>query len=70
MAATKIQRSFYLTEDQVRWIKVKSAERGMTSSGLVGELVDVARGAHTTDPAKIKAQGKNIHNVLAKIAKQ
>lgn len=70
MAITKIQRSFYLTDDQVRWIKVKSAERGMTSSGLIGELVDVARGAHTTSPSRIKAQGKNIHDILAKVAKQ
>ena len=70
MAITKIQRSFYVTEDQARWLKVRAAELGVTNSALVGELIDQARGAYTTPPASVKTQGKNIHSVLSKVAKQ
>jgi hypothetical protein len=43
VADYKIQRSFYMTEDQARWLKIRSAERGMTASALICELIDTAR---------------------------
>lgn len=69
MSDDRRQRSFYLTEDQHRWVRVQSASRGITASALVAELIDQAMSPKTTSPAKIKAQGQNIHSALAKIAK-
>jgi hypothetical protein len=70
MPNDKVQRSFYLSEDQARWLKVRAAETNKSASSLIAELIDSARGGQSTTPEQVESQMKNVHNVLSKIAKQ
>jgi hypothetical protein len=36
----KTQRSFYLTEEQATWLKMRAVERRMSASALVAEWID------------------------------
>lgn len=67
----KVQRSFYVTEAQATWLKVKAAEERTTVSEILGAWIDAAmlksdQGAQQALPAA----RKGTHDVLSKIAKQ
>lgn len=75
MASLKVQRSYYLTEDQARWLKVEAAKRAITISDLIGGLIEAERNpankpqTKTTSPSKVKADGENVHEILTRAAK-
>ena len=81
MTEPRIQRSYYLTEDQARRLKLRAVELDMTASDLLGWLIDHLDAAQiqraevqtkTQEQARTVAATKRArqHELLAKMAKQ
>ena len=81
MDEPKIQRSYYLTQDQARMLKIRAAEMGMTASEVLGYLIEhmdtvqvkrteVMTKSQEEARAQAAAKRKAQHDILAKMGKQ